>query len=190
MVRAVRDGDTPSSNIVFNYAHTTIPRHLRDLLITEYGIAELRGKTDSEVAKAMLNVADSRFQPQLLAQAQKAGKIEAGYTIPEAFRRNTPEALEARLAPHRSLFPEYPFGSDFTAEEQLLARALGAVKARAKTTPKWKLVLHTLLAGQAPAGAAPYLKRMKLEQPQTMQDKAARMLLVEELQKLGVSSAG
>lgn len=185
MVRAVRDGDTPSSNIVFNYAHTTIARHLRDLLITEYGIAELRGKTDSEVYKAMLNVADSRFQPELLALAKRSGKIEAGYEIPTEHRNNTPQALEARLAPHRKLLPEYPFGSEFTPEEEVLAKALTAMKARVKATPKWKLALASVFAGQPPAATMPYLKRMKLEQPASAQDKVARTLLVQELEKLG-----
>ena len=70
-VRATRthQGRT-TSNIVWNYAHHTIPRHLRDIVITEYGIAELRGRTDEEVIAALLNVADSRFQDGLLAQAQ------------------------------------------------------------------------------------------------------------------------
>ncbi|WP_107796139.1 acetyl-CoA hydrolase/transferase C-terminal domain-containing protein [Nitrosomonas aestuarii] len=30
------------SNIVWSYSHETIPRHLRDILITEYGAADLR----------------------------------------------------------------------------------------------------------------------------------------------------
>ena len=51
MMRSVRDkeGKTPepTSNVVSNYGHITIPRHLRDIVITEYGIAELRSKTDS-----------------------------------------------------------------------------------------------------------------------------------------------
>ncbi len=42
-------GGKTTSNIVWNYAHATIPRHLRDIVVTEYGIADLRGRTDSEV---------------------------------------------------------------------------------------------------------------------------------------------
>ncbi len=62
-VRTTRtSGGKTTSNIVWNYAHTTIPRHLRDIVITEYGIADLRGRTDHEVIAALLNVADSRFQ--------------------------------------------------------------------------------------------------------------------------------
>ncbi|SEQ10130.1 Acetyl-CoA hydrolase/transferase C-terminal domain-containing protein [Pseudomonas cuatrocienegasensis] len=33
-----------SSNIVWDYGHVTIARHLRDIVVTEYGIADLRGR--------------------------------------------------------------------------------------------------------------------------------------------------
>lgn len=48
----------------------TVPQHLRDLIITEYGIADIHGKTDEEVIKEMLAVADARCQPALLARAR------------------------------------------------------------------------------------------------------------------------
>ena len=48
------------SNIRWNYGHTTIPRHLRDIVVTEYGVADLRGKTDRDVIAAMLAVDRSR----------------------------------------------------------------------------------------------------------------------------------
>src|SRR5690349_17246247 len=126
-VRSTRRKDGKlSSNIVTSYGHTTIPRHLRDIAITEYGIADLRGRTDAECVAAMLNIADSRFQSALLAEARRANKIDAGYRVPEQFRRNTPEALEEAFAAQRraGLFSEYPFGTDLTREEIELARAL------------------------------------------------------------------
>ena len=50
MVRATREAHRrTTSNIRWNYGHTTIPRHLRDVVVTEYGIADLRGKTDRDV---------------------------------------------------------------------------------------------------------------------------------------------
>lgn len=189
MIRAVRDkeGKTaePSSNVVFNYGHITIPRHLRDLVITEYGIADLRSKTDNEVIKALLNIADSRFQPQLLAQAKQSGKLESDYEIPEAFRHNTPKHLEAKLAPFKSaqVFPAFPFGTDLTADDLKLGKALRAVKARATNTPKWKLLLGALRGGEAPAAAQPHLERLGLTAPATMQDKVVRQLLIEELSR-------
>jgi acyl-CoA hydrolase len=193
MVRAVRDKEgrtaRPSSNIVFNYAHTTIPRHLRDLVITEYGIADLRSKTDSEVIKELLNVADSRFQPQLLEQAKQSGKLEAGYEIPEPFRQNTPERLEEMLRPFRAqnLFPSFPLGCDFTAKELTLGAALRAVKARVARTPKWKLAWAAWRfdAANIPAAARPYLERLDLTAPGSLQDKVARLLVVEELRAAG-----
>ena len=46
IVRATRNvRGRVSSNILWNYGHTTIPRHLRDIVVTEYGIADLRGKS-------------------------------------------------------------------------------------------------------------------------------------------------
>jgi acyl-CoA hydrolase len=113
-----------TSNVVFNYGATTIPRHLRDVVITEYGISELRGRTDSETVAAVLNITDSRFQEELL-RAKAAGKIARDYRIPEAHDRNTRGTREG-VAPHRraGLFSEFPFGTDFTTEEIILAKAL------------------------------------------------------------------
>ena len=135
----------------------------------------------------MIQIADTRFQPQLLAQAKKAGKIEAGYEIPEAFRSNTPAALEQRLALHRGQgrFGAFPLGSDFTSEELLLAAALKQVKARAATTPKWKLLLAALTAGSPPAAARPFLERLQLTRAEGLQDRVARALLIEELRSAG-----
>jgi acyl-CoA hydrolase len=36
-----------TSNIVWNYGHITIPRHMRDIVVTQYGIADLRGRSDA-----------------------------------------------------------------------------------------------------------------------------------------------
>src|SRR4029077_4947611 len=85
MVRATRDAHRrTASNIRWNYGNITIPRHLRDVVVTEYGVADLRGKTDRDVIAAMLAVADSRFQDELLRQARGAGKIERGVEAPAA----------------------------------------------------------------------------------------------------------
>ncbi len=183
MIRAVRDAGQATSNIVFNYGHCTIARHLRDIVVTEYGAAQLRSRTDNEVAKALINIADSRFQAELLAQAKKAGKIEANYLIPGRYLQNTPERLEQALAPHRraGLFPEFPLGCDFTAEELVLAKAMRRLKARVDATPKWRLLRHGLRSRQAPAEARPFLERLELMHPRSLQDRIARNLLIEEL---------
>ncbi len=189
MIRAVRDKEgkgAPSSNVVFNYGHCTIPRHLRDLIITEYGVADLRSRTDCEVAKALINVADSRFQPELLDSAKGNGKIEAGYEIPAAYRSNTPQALEDKLKAlkKQGLFPAYPLGCDMTAEELKLGKALKQMKAAAASTPKWKLALQAWQfkpERDIPAAAKPYLEWMQLTAPKDMQQRVAQMLLVRAL---------
>src|SRR6202020_853690 len=76
-------GARTQSNVRWSYGHETIPRHLRDIIITEYGVADLRGKSDADVIAAMLEVADSRFQNELTRQAKDAGKLPANFGIPQ-----------------------------------------------------------------------------------------------------------
>jgi acyl-CoA hydrolase len=162
----VKDGRV-SSNIVAGYGHTTIPRHLRDLAITEYGIADLRGRTDAECVAAMLNIADSRFQQELLSAAKKAHKIDAGYHIPDEFRCNTPDRLESAFAAQRraGLFSEYPFGTDLTREEIDLARALRWLKENTGNTRSRIFTVVRALLTRPYDADLPYLKRMKLDAP-------------------------
>ena len=51
-------GAKTHSNIRWSYGHQTIPRHLRDVFITEYGVADVRGKSDAETIAAMLQITD------------------------------------------------------------------------------------------------------------------------------------
>lgn len=110
---ATRGGAKPESNIRYAYGHTTIPRHLRDIVVTEYGVANLRGASDHAVVERMLGIADARFQAQLLAQARKAGKVDDGCRYSESWARNTPQHLDASLKDASDLLPSFPFGSDF-----------------------------------------------------------------------------
>ncbi|HVS01659.1 MAG TPA: acetyl-CoA hydrolase/transferase C-terminal domain-containing protein, partial [Thermoanaerobaculia bacterium] len=131
MVRSAREADGEvTSNVVWSYGHATIPRHLRDLLVTEYGVADLRGRTDEEVAAAMVEVADSRFQEELVRAAKEAGKLPRGYRLPEHARGNLPERLEQALAPLRQQghLPRLPFGTDLSEEEVVLVGALRALR--------------------------------------------------------------
>jgi acyl-CoA hydrolase len=190
MCRSTRTkGDSVSSNIVWNYGHTTIPAHLRDIVITEYGIASLRGQREKDVIARMLNIADSRFQDQLLQQAKDAGKIPADYEIPAQFRDNTPERLErvaSRLRPE-GLFPKFPFGTDFTQEELVLAEVLQGLKAKMGS----RRTLFKTLAGAVgtpmspPAAAMPYLERMALDRPRDLKETAIQKLIVSELRTSG-----
>jgi acyl-CoA hydrolase len=190
MCRSTRTkGDNISSNIVWNYGHTTIPAHLRDIVITEYGIAMLRGQREKDVIALLLNIADSRFQEQLLQQAKEAGKIPKDYEIPARYRNNTPERLEriaARLR-RQDMFPKFPFGSDFTHEEMVLGDVLQKLKVKMGS----RLTLFKTLAGAVgaamspPEAATPYLARMGLDQPGDIKEAAIQSLIVAELKDAG-----
>ena len=169
------------SNIVWRYGHETIPRHLRDIVVTEYGVADLRGRTDEEIIMALLDIADSRFQGELLAQARAAGKIRGGYRIPEGRRDNTPERLARALRTYRAqgLFSEYPFGTDLTAEEIVLAQALRYLDGR--TGSRWArltTVVAALAAGRPAPRHAAALKRMGLDRPANSRERLEQRLVV------------
>ncbi|MDR3418243.1 MAG: acetyl-CoA hydrolase/transferase C-terminal domain-containing protein [Nevskia sp.] len=157
------------SNIVWEYPHNTIPRHLRDIYMTEYGMADLRGRTDRECIEAMLAIADSRFQDSLMQQAQRAGKLPRDYRVPDQYRNNLSEHIAKALAPHQQAgrLPELPFGCDLTAAERALAGRLRRLKTAAATTAG-KLRLLRALAAPAPAEqeeVAAALRHLRLDRP-------------------------
>jgi acyl-CoA hydrolase len=57
-------GQFPAGTIV------TTPRHQLDVVITEYGVAELRGRTVRERARALASIAHPDFRDRLLAEAE------------------------------------------------------------------------------------------------------------------------
>ncbi|MEX2964461.1 acetyl-CoA hydrolase/transferase C-terminal domain-containing protein [Microbulbifer sp. TYP-18] len=136
-----------TSNIVWQYPHTTIPRHLRDIVVTEYGVADLRGKTDRDVMVAMLCIADSRFQPELLQRAKAAGKVERDFVIPLEFSANRPDRITAAFdePQYLGLLPYFPLGTDFSEEEAMLAVALKQLKAVGN---RWWKMLPLILDGR------------------------------------------
>jgi Acetyl-CoA hydrolase/transferase C-terminal domain len=163
------------SNILWNYPHTTIPRHLRDIVITEYGIADLRGKSDRDVIAAMLAITDSRYQGELLRQSKDAGKIEGAFDLPKTARENTPDTIEKALRPARDegLLPPFPFGTDFTDVEQRLLPALQTLKAASP------LQLAALIVQGASSIHVDQecLARMGLERPSTPTELLYALLL-------------
>ena len=167
MVRATRDAHRrTASNIRWNYGNITIPRHLRDVVVTEYGVADLRGKTDRDVIAAMLAVADSRFQDELLRQAKEAGKIEQGFELPAACRDNSPERIARALKPAREqgLLPPFPFGTDFTTTEQRLLPALERL--RSLSLPQLAVLLaRGFLSSATAPDIRDCLSRMALDHP-------------------------
>ena len=167
MFRALRDdAGKAQSNVRWNYGHTTIPRHLRDIFINEYGIADLRGMTDEDCVIAMAGITDAAFQAPLLQQARAAKKLAGDFVAPARWQRNRAQVLSAALAPFRrdGSLPDYPLGSDFTPLEQDLLRALGWLKTNTGSAGgKLRTVLAALRQGPGDNDAM-YLQRMRLEQ--------------------------
>lgn len=184
MLRSWRErAGEATSNIVWSYGHNTIPRHLRDIVVTEYGIADLRGRSDSEVIRAMLNITDSRFQESLLQQAKAVGKISADYQVPEIFRGNRPERLAAvRKQFSDTDFPMFPLGCDFTAVEQELIAALGWLKSKMSQKEYLQLGRGALSEDRSQAQHfVSHLERMGLTAPQSIKEKLYRRLLLAAL---------
>jgi len=177
------------SNIVFNYGHVTIPRHMRDIVVTEYGIANLRGKTDQEIIKALLNIADSRFQPSLLAQAKAAGKLAKDYTVPKDRQRNDPMLYQTILKRYKQqgFFSVFPFGTDFTETEKMLGKALKGLKADSDKGRLHMLgsIFLSLFSGEK-AGHLPLLERMGLTGASNLRLWLFRKLLVNKFNQLGL----
>jgi acyl-CoA hydrolase len=184
MVRAWRErAGEAMSNVLFRYGHNTIPRHLRDMVVTEYGVADLRGKTDEEVVMAMLNVADSRFQIDLMEEAQAAGKLRQDYQIPEPHRRNNPEHLHEIAARHGDkAFPTFPLGSDFNDVEQRLLKALTWLKEKVSQKEYLKLGRKALFEEGSESDFAAELERMALADPHGIRAHLYQRLLLTALE--------
>ncbi|MEH2509635.1 acyl-CoA hydrolase [Nitrobacteraceae bacterium AZCC 1564] len=179
-------GKKLTSNIRWSYGHTTIPRHLRDVVITEYGVADLRGRSDADVIAAMLSIADSRFQDELMRQAKDAGKLPKDYQIPSAYRKNDPDRIAKTLRPARDagLLPAFPFGSDFTDIEQRLIPAL-QILAAASANPLdvIRLAAKGFFSGQPNSKAIECLSRLQLDQPKSLPDRLYRALVIAALKR-------
>jgi acyl-CoA hydrolase len=176
-------GKGESSSIVWNYGHITIPRHLRDIVVTEFGIADLRGKTDSEIVVQLLDITDSRFQQELAREAKQNGKIREGFAIGGDFTSNYVDEISRKLQKYkdRGLFQTFPFGTDFTEEEIFIGRALKVLKKKKQNLP---LMIATIIKALViPLDRKPYakyLQRMGLETTSGFEEKLFQKLLVYE----------
>jgi acyl-CoA hydrolase len=181
--RLEKDGNV-TSNIVWTPGHVTVPRHLRDLVVTEYGAADLLGKTDEECIQAMLAITDSRFQEDLMKQAKAAGKLAEDYIIPKIHQRNMPKELYALYQNDffKKVFVPFPFGSDFTPEEEKLAVALGALQKDQKVSQI--KILKKAFATRVEKNFPAELDRMGLKNPKGLKEKLYRKVLLAYLQDI------
>jgi len=185
LLRAFRDeGGDAVSNIRWNYGHTTIPRHLRDVYVTEYGIADVLGKVDEDCILAMAGIADARHQAPLVERAKRERKLRKDFEPPSDWKRNTPDRLRQALAPFRKdgILPDYPLGSDFTEVEQRLVRALQWLKAEtASASGKLRTIAAAMTGGRSDDREA--LQRMKLDQPRGLRESLDARLVALALSK-------
>jgi hypothetical protein len=182
MLRATRRANGRLfSNIHWNYGHTTIPRHLRDIYVTEYGIADLRGRSDEDCVKAMLAISDARFQADLVREAIASRKLPSDFSIPDSWSSNTAEGLADRLrgARHSGLLPEYPFGSDFDAVEIRLIKALTWLRSKLDGPREWPALIGALLRpGECDPAA---MQRMQFAAPRSLRERLMARLLTAAL---------
>jgi hypothetical protein len=173
LLRATRDAGRATSTIVVDHHHVTVPRQERDLVVTEYGVADLRGQDVGQVAAALLEVADARFQDGLASSARDAGLLPADHEVSDRARGNTPARLADDVATHRAHLPDLPFGSELTADEVALAKALRHVDHLVRGR-RWRAVDAGALraAASPPAAATAYLARMGLDDPSTWRERA------------------
>lgn len=186
MIRSTRNScKKVKSNIVYTYGHTSIPKHLRDIIVTEYGIADVRGKPDSKIIEEILKITDSRFQDDLIKEAKLHGKLAPDFELAPEFRQNFPQKLEAWLKPFQAdgHFAPFPFGTDFTTEEIAIGGSLKALAAKKKPT-----IIKGLLSElfrPIPPRAKPYLERMQLDNPKTGKEKIMRKVVLSAMRAHG-----
>ena len=144
------------------------------MVVTEYGVADLRGARDEAVIAAMLNVADARFHDELVGQARGAGKLPEAHRLPSYAADNRPDVLAARLAPFRKAgdLPAFPFGGEMTPVEQALAPALQTIKAAAASKADIAaLAWRGVTAGRTNSLTREALERLGLSQPRGIEER-------------------
>jgi acyl-CoA hydrolase len=174
------------SRILSNYGHPSIPRHLRDIFVTEYGVADLRGRSDRDSIAAMLSIADAQFQNDLLQEARRSNKVEDGFWIAPERRGNTPQFVSEALRPavDAGYCQMFPFDSVFTAEERKLLPALALLRDRtASRLSTIRTVISALCTRATPKRHGAEIERMGLNTAEGLKEKLSRRLLAWALEK-------
>lgn len=186
LLKATRESSAGlESNIVWSFGHVTVPRHLRDIVITEYGVADLRGQPDEECVKRMLAITDARFIDGLVKDAIAAKKLRADFAVPEAWRKNVPQTIREALLPYKQALPAFPFGTELSETEQELSLALDRLQARTSSRlAALQYAASAILTAPSRSQTAPYadhLERMGLTKPDSMKEWLWRKLLLKSL---------
>ena len=186
MIRSTRMcGSKVKSNIVYSYGHTSIPEHLRDIVVTEYGIADVRGKPDSKVIEEMLKITDSRFQDDLIQEAKRHGKLAPDFQLAPEWKQNYPQKIDLLLKPFKDdgYFTPFPFGTDLTSDEIAIG---GSLKLLA-TSNKVAVVKDIIgeIFKPVPDCARSYLERMELDRPKTGKEKILQKVVLSAMRANG-----
>lgn len=184
MCRARRDHKgVARSNIRWALANATVPRHHRDIFVSEYGIAATRGRPDEQVIDAILSIADAGFRAKLLRAAKAAGKVAAGYAPAADTANNTPEAIQAVFDRDdvRTFFPAYPLGTELTTEEQDLVDALGWLETRTARPLRHAVALSSAVLRGGGRAVDPALTRLQLDSPAGLRERLLRRLVSHAL---------
>ena len=161
-------GAKAQSNIRWNYGHTTIPRHLRDVFVTEYGVADVSGKirrrSDRGDARGDATPASRpnwRGWPRMPESCRRILKFRP--RIARIFRSGS----RRRLKPARDagLLPSFPFGSDFTEVEQRLIPALQVLQEAQRTPLQLPGLLWQGFTRRPDAADSECLARLGLDRP-------------------------
>ena len=79
----------------------TLPRTITQCVVTEYGMAELKGKSTWERAEALIGIAHPDFREELCQKAQKMNIWNTSMSVPSCImsqRNNRMKAEEVRMA--------------------------------------------------------------------------------------------
>lgn len=187
MVCAVRDGPHgPESGVTWDRGEVLLPRQARDIVVTEYGVADLRGKSNAECAEALLSIADARFIDGLCDQAKARGVLGADFVLPAAWRQHRPRHLHAALQPlaRRAHLSWFPFGSELTDVELRLLGALMWLRAhRHGTLDTLRLALTGWRPGAGAADENDALIRMGLGVASGWREHVQRRVLMAALRR-------
>ena len=182
-VRSTRRKDGKlTSNIVTSYGHTTIPRHLRDIAITEYGIADLRGRTDARMrrrdAQHRRLALPGRAAARRRSAPTRSMRVIAFRTSTGTTRRERLEAGLRRAARARDCSPSIPSAPISRARKSIWrARCAGSRTTPAGLRPR----LRHDRARVARRGRAPtdrgYLARLQLGAPANFSERLTAKLV-------------
>ena len=136
------------------------------------------------MAAAMLALADSAFQPGLQRAAQRSGKLERGYVLPDWALSNRRERIAAALSPARSeaLLPLFPLGTEMTETEMSLVPPLRDLRA-ARPLKLLELLARGCRTGPVSEMESAGLARLGLDRPGSLKERAMRALVLGAMRR-------